>query len=1001
MKFQNLKQGRSLSTTLILLLLAVLTMQVAIYYIVFSLGGILDETKENSFNMLNERTSSRKLYLESEMVQRWSKTDEAESEILRSVQTHTQQRGISPTALCREPSLCQEILADTASSVINLLRNNSVTGAYLILNCPVKEDSGVSYPGFYVRDYDPSSYSEKNTDLLMERGLPAIAHEQGISMDSFWSAFLNFKDPADDACSFYFTPVEAAESVPRQEREKSYFSYWSQAFSLNDADRRIITYSVPLLSEEGDVLGVIGIDLTLDYLANQLKYDELADNKAGAYLLAISRDGGHTYEPVVSGGPVYQAYFGTSSSIRVTPDIYQNIVTMDNAGGSEFTLYGAVQPLKLYDTNTPFEKEQWALIGILDSDTLLSFPHRIQTLFLLGLAAAMLIGIIMIFITAKSTTKPITKLVEKLRTSDPEKPIRLEPVRLNEIDTLTSVIVELSNRASEAAARTSKIINMANLPVGVYEYHSAENYVFCNRNLFLVLGWQDVPEGDTKVPLDIFRERIKILEQNTYDAEKKIFQFKNEHGEESWVQLFNREEEGLILGAFMDITRDMKARQKMLYERDYDILTNLYNRRAFDQNVQELFEPENRSCLKVASLLMFDLDNLKYVNDSYGHDSGDQYIRAFADSLSCFRDYPHVVIGRRSGDEFNVFLYGYEDRMTIQKIVETCWSKMSEIHVTLKQENMTLRVRASGGMAWYPYDSENYTELLRMADFAMYHIKHTVKGKIREFDRDYYNEKSVLIQGQDALNRFIENRMVRYVFQPIVSAVTGEVFGYEMLMRPLIEPMSNLSILFQLAKSQSKLYQIEQLTWFESLKAFEAEVKAGNIGPDEHAFINSIGNQILTDEDLDYLESRYRDILPRVITEITESEEFSLDIVSKKKTIVHRWNAKMAIDDFGTGFNSENVLISLAPDIVKVDISIIHNIDVDVDRQALLKNLISYAKARNIKVLAEGVETAGELKTVITFGVDYIQGFYIAEGNYTVRAIPESVVNEIRSLHQS
>ena len=107
----------------------------------------------------------------------------------------------------------------------------------------------------------------------------------------------------------------------------------------------------------------------------------------------------------------------------------------------------------------------------------------------------------------------------------------------------------------------------------------------------------------------------------------------------------------------MDITKDVYTRQKIEYERDYDILTHLLNRRAFHSRMRQLFQ--NRGRMKVAALIMMDLDNLKYINDTFGHDYGDQYIRAAANALRIGSP-ENAVISRMSGDEFYLFLYGYD-----------------------------------------------------------------------------------------------------------------------------------------------------------------------------------------------------------------------------------------------------------------------------------------------------------------------------------------------------
>lgn len=226
------------------------------------------------------------------------------------------------------------------------------------------------------------------------------------------------------------------------------------------------------------------------------------------------------------------------------------------------------------------------------------------------------------------------------------------------------------------------------------------------------------------------------------------------------------------------------------------------------------------------------------------------------------------------------------------------------------------------------------------------------------------------------------------------------MYGYEMLMRPQLEQLKDLRSLFLLAKAESKLLQIEELTWAETLAAFDRLDRTGMIAPGQRVFINSVASQCLTDEDLAALEQRYGRLLSRVVIEITEGEASVGNITSRKKHRAQLWNAQLALDDYGTGFNSEAVLMEYAPDLVKVDVSIIRGIDADPDRRDLLNSLIGYAGTRNIRVLAEGVETAAELETVIACGVDYIQGYYIARPDFEVRPIPARVQQEILTLYR-
>nr|WP_173023451.1 MULTISPECIES: EAL domain-containing protein [unclassified Pseudoflavonifractor] len=988
------QRSRTTFRRMLALLLAVLLIQLLIYLIVFFKGGILEQTEDNAFYILSERTANRKVYLENDMVSRWSNLAEGESEVLTAVSAVLERHGVGIEALMTDQALCQEVVASTADDIVSMLRRNGVTGAFLVLDCPGENEAR---PGVYIRDYDPASFSADNKDLLMERGLPEMGRILGITMDSYWSALYRFR--GEDA-AFFHEPVDAARSAPVRDRKSQYFGHWSGRFSLSESDRPVAAYSIPLIWEDGTVFGVLGVDLTVDYLAEQLKYDELGEERSGAYFLGISRDGGTTYETVCTSGPNFRAYFGQADTLAVEAGRHENIVTLGSDSYTDSTIYGAVQRLKLYNTNTPFEGEVWALIGIISGEHLLSFSHQIRSMLLVSTLVSLLLGLVLTILATKNFTKPIADLVDDLQRSDPDKPIRLRRINITEIDALTGAVEDLSNAAAESASRISKIVAMSHIPIGVCEYKKGGDRAFCSRNLFTVLDWPERPEGDAYLPREEFDRRIEEITRRggAGPGEEQVFRLSREGGRDRWVQLFYREEGETVLSAFLDVTDDVEAKRKIEYERDFDILTDLYNRRAFDEHMDNLFNGRGPGALKVAALLMLDLDNLKYVNDGYGHDSGDRYIQAFAHCLEYFYGCRSVV-GRRSGDEFNVFLYGYESREELRKNVAEFWTLVGETHITLPTGEQ-MRVRASGGLAWYPDDADNYEQLLRLADFAMYSIKHTVKGSIQEFSREEYGRKSILIQGQDALNQLIDGRMVRYAVQPVVSARDGAVYGYEFLMRPTLKQLSSLQDLFLLAKAQSKLLQLEELTWFEAMDAFARLTRSGALGGEARAFINSIGNQYLTSDDEKRLERKYGDLLSRLVIEITENEETSAELTERKKAAAAAWGAQIALDDFGTGFNSERILVDIAPDIVKVDISIVREINLNPNRQALLRNLIGYARERGIMVLAEGVETREELETLIAMGVDYLQGFYLARPDFGVPKVPMGVVEEIGKFYR-
>ena len=190
------------------------------------------------------------------------------------------------------------------------------------------------------------------------------------------------------------------------------------------------------------------------------------------------------------------------------------------------------------------------------------------------------------------------------------------------------------------------------------------------------------------------------------------------------------------LGVIVDVTDDILKKQKIEYERDHDVLTGLYNRIAFKREVTAYMKKESKD--KVAAFLMWDLDSLKYVNDTFGHEVGDKYIQMAADSIDKFSKYGGVT-GRIGGDEFTAFIGGFQTKDEIRQLINKVKRDFEAMEIELPNGE-TKPMRASMGVAWYPQDSTKYEEISKYADYAMYEVKKTTKGALKEFDIKTYQE---------------------------------------------------------------------------------------------------------------------------------------------------------------------------------------------------------------------------------------------------------------------
>ena len=448
------------------------------------------------------------------------------------------------------------------------------------------------------------------------------------------------------------------------------------------------------------------------------------------------------------------------------------------------------------------------------------------------------------------------------------------------------------------------------------------------------------------------------------------------------------------IGLAEDVTTNALERMRIEHERDYDVLTGLYNRQAFNRVCAALFAQPER--MGVAALMM-DLDNLKHINDTYGHDWGDQYIRRTG---QCLRENTsaETVCARLSGDEFLVLFYGYHSRDAVREKIGQLSRAMQQSVAQLPSGN-TLHISLSGGIAWYPDDGQDWETLKKYADFAMYQVKHASKGRVEEFDIGVYNREAYAERTRREFQQLLSNEQVFYCFQPIFSAYNGKVFAYEALMRSDLPTLRSPATIMKLAREQGALYEIERITFTKALETFDSLCRAGSVSGDAMLFVNSIASTCLSQADVDYIDSRWHELRRRMVIEITEEEEIDYEALERKRN-APGFSGMFALDDYGSGYSNENTLLQLAPRFIKVDIAIIRGIDTSPDKQQILRNVVAYAHPRSMKIVAEGVETAAELRTVIELGADLLQGYFLARPAIVPGAIAPEAAGIIQELQR-
>ncbi|MDO4800116.1 MAG: EAL domain-containing protein, partial [Bacillota bacterium] len=486
-----------------------------------------------------------------------------------------------------------------------------------------------------------------------------------------------------------------------------------------------------------------------------------------------------------------------------------------------------------------------------------------------------------------------------------------------------------------------------------------------------------------------FMSMVRKVDFEEEGADQQIYEYFGSK-EIYFLRYISKRVDNRIYHFVMNYSQEVRNKMRILYERDHDGITSLLNRFAFRERVnQTLVERPARR----AAMVMWDLDDLKYVNDTYGHDYGDKYLKYAGTVLSTIQT-PETFVSRVSGDEFFAFIPFDEGKERVIEMVQSLRSRMLESRLVIG-EYSDIPIRATAGIAWYPEDGSTFEELKRHADFAMYTAKRSEKGSIAEFDMTLYEGDAILITGREQFNAFLEREEADFAFQPIVDLKQGKVFAFEALMRPTSKHITNVFDVMRIAKMQSKLKAIEWMTWNGVLT--KAKQNLDVIG-DRRIFINSIASVAFDESEIEELESRFGSLLSHLVVEITESERLEYRSIDVQRKLKGRWKTKMAIDDFGTAYSSESMLLEVMPDFVKLDMTLIRNIHEDVSRQKLVANILDYVETRGIKLIAEGVEQLEELRFLKKIGVPYVQGFYLGKPSLYIVDPDPRLLDEIRSM---
>jgi len=460
------------------------------------------------------------------------------------------------------------------------------------------------------------------------------------------------------------------------------------------------------------------------------------------------------------------------------------------------------------------------------------------------------------------------------------------------------------------------------------------------------------------------------------------------NGESCWVsttKLPLRDRKGNIIGTYgisRDISERKKAEEQLQRRAFYDPLTALPNRALFLDRLQHLFHRTRRALgNQLFALLYLDLDRFKAINDSMGHQAGDELLIGTARRLErCLR--PGDTLARLGGDEFTVLLDAVNSEADATGVAERIHEELSAPIIVRGYEMFT---SVSVGIAMSSAGYEHPEDMLRDADTAMYRAKAAGRARHQVFAGDMHQRAVSSLRLETDLRRALQRREIVPYYQPIVNLDDGEVVGFEALARWRHPSLGLLppDLFIPVAEETGLVGAIGDWMLTESCRQAREWQRSDPRWSALGMSVNVSGRQLLQGD----LAADVKRALgasgldPKCLTlEITESALMhNLNAGAGMVQRLHAMSVGLHLDDFGTGYSSLAYLHSFPVDALKVDRSFVNRMDRAPQQSTIVKAIVSLAHNLGMEVIAEGVETPAQADALRALGCRRGQGFLFSQ----------------------
>lgn len=416
----------------------------------------------------------------------------------------------------------------------------------------------------------------------------------------------------------------------------------------------------------------------------------------------------------------------------------------------------------------------------------------------------------------------------------------------------------------------------------------------------------------------------------------------------------------------------------------HDVLTGLPNRQALYENASQLFSDLS---VKNAALIYIDMDNFKYINDTMGHDFGDELIKQASKRISISLNNKGILY-RLGGDEF-VILQAINEKEAESLMAKILNSFRKEF--VIKSSN--IHISLSIGLAMYPEHGDSVNKLMKAADIAMYTSKESGKNRYEIYKASMNVAFSDRMNLEKYLHVAMEKHEFELYYQPQVDLRNDKITGLEALLRWKSPELGNVAPMdfIKVAEDTHLIIPLGEWVLIQACEFLSQLHKSGH--PNMAMSVNISPIQILQEDFTDKVIKilKYFNIAPMCLElELTETILIeSFENVYKKLQMLSEIGIRIALDDFGKGYSSLNYLRQLPIHTLKIDKCFIDNVSFDTENTTITRHIISMGKSMGLSVVAEGVEVQGQLDYLKKYQCDKMQGYLFS------RPLPKSEIEKL------